>query len=269
MTIRDRTPGHGGAAAEVRTGAPHPARIYDYWLGGKDNFAEDRREARRALKRVPEFVDYAVANRRFLVRAARFLCQVGITQFLDLGSGLPTSPNVHEIAQAADPAARVVYVDNDPMVYAHAQALAGKSPRVEALLADLRDADEVLHAAERVLDLGRPVALMFVGCLHHLADKDDPAGVVARYAAATAPGSYLVLSHGTGEFAPERMRDASAEASRLGFTFMPRSRDDIVAMFGGRALVEPGLVLVPHWRPDGIVGPAARRAWAYGAVAPL
>jgi SAM-dependent methyltransferase len=269
MTVPDRPLDGDRESADVRAGVPHPARIYDYWLGGKDNFAADRREAARALKRVPEFADYAIANRRFLGRAVRFLSAAGIGQFLDLGAGLPASPNVHEIAQSADPDARVLSVDNDPMVYVHAQAVMGKSPQTAAVRADLRAPDEVLRAAGAVLDFRRPVALMFVACLHHLTDDDDPAGVVARYAAAVAPGSFLVLSHQTGEFAPERMQAASAEAGRIGFTFVPRSRERILAMFGGRNLVEPGLVLVPYWRPDGEPGPNASRAWAYGAVAPL
>lgn len=246
---------------------PHPARVYDYWLGGKDNFAIDRKAAEDALGYVPEMVDYAVGNRKFLIRAVRFLAGVGIRQFLDLGTGLPTSPNVHEVAQAADPEARVVYVDNDPMVSAHAKALMASDAGVAAFRADFRDAEQVLTRARSLIDFRHPVAIMFVASLHHLVDEDDPAGVVASYLGNATPGSYLVLSHCTDDMAAEGMREMSAEAGQRGATFVPRSRDAILAMFNGLALIDPGLVQVSYWRPDGPPDPNADRVYAYGGIA--
>jgi hypothetical protein len=264
---------------ELRTDIPHPARVYDYWLGGKNNFAADRASAEDALKNVPEFLDYAVGNRKFLVRATRYLAAgAGIRQFLDIGTGFPTSPNVHEVAAEAAEDPRVVYVDNDPMVYSHGQGLLAKAPGATALLADLRDPDAVLRAAGERLDLGEPVGLMFVACLHHIRDHEDPAGIVGCYLEKLAPGSYLVLSHCTSDMSPERMRIASARAERAGLTFVPRGRDEILKLFNGTPLIDPGLVLVSHWRPGigvadpdgiGVAGPNAGRAWAYGAVATL
>jgi S-adenosyl methyltransferase len=256
---------------DLRTDIPHPARIYDYWLGGKDNFAADRASAEAALRYVPEFRDYAVANRKFLVRATRYLAaEAGIRQFLDIGTGFPTSPNVHEVAAEAAEDSRVVYVDNDPMVYSHAQGLLAKAPGAAAVLADLRDPETVLRVAGERLDLGEPVGLMFVACLHHIRDHDDPAGIVARYLEKLAPGSYLVLSHCTSDMNPARMRIASVNAERSGLTFVPRGRDEILKLFNGTPLIDPGLVLVSYWRPViGVVGPNADRAWAYGAVAAL
>jgi hypothetical protein len=252
--------------ANVGTNVPHPARMYDYWLGGKDNFAADRQTAEYALQAVPQLRDYARGNRQFLARATRFLGEAGIRQFLDIGSGLPTSPNVHEIAQQADPGSRVGYVDDDPMVYAHAAALLSKPLEVAAVGADMRDADEVLRQAGKLIDFGAPVAVMFVACLHHLEDHDDPAGVVARYLDAAVPGSYLVLSHCTHE----QPQEIAADARGRGVTFIPRSKDAIARMFNGRELVDPGLVLVSYWRPDdGDPGPNADRVMAYGGIAAL
>ena len=211
MSQHDQPDGDG-TPANVGTDIPHPARIYDYWLGGKDNFAADREAAEWALKAVPEFRDYAFGNRKFLVRAVRYLCDAGVRQFLDIGTGFPTSPNVNEIAHSADPDSRVVYVDNDPMVFVHAEALLGKVPGTAAVHADLRDVDEVLAKAGSLLDFTQPVALLFIACLHHIEEADDPAGIVARYLAALAPESYLVLSHSTDEFAPDRMRAAAEDA---------------------------------------------------------
>jgi len=255
---------------DIRTDIPHPARIYDYWLGGKDNFAIDRDTAEHALGLVPEMLDYARGNRQFMARAAGFLCDAGIRQFLDLGAGLPTSPNVHEIAQQTAPDARVVYVDNDPVVFAHAQALMANGAGTSAVWADVRDVDAVLAEAGRQLDFSEPVGLMFVACLHHLEDDDDPAGVVARYLAAMAPGSYLVLSHCTDEFAYDKMHEGSVHFRQRGGTFIPRSKDAILHMFNRKKLLDPGLVLVSYWRPDnGRPPPNADRAMAYGGIAAL
>jgi hypothetical protein len=257
-------------ARDLRTDIPHPARIYDYWLGGKDNFEADRAAARAALENVPEYLDYAVGNRKFLVRATQYLAaEAGIRQFLDIGTGFPTSPNVHEIAAESAAGPRVVYVDNDPMVYSHALGLLARAPGVAAVLADLRDPDTVLRAAGEHLDLREPAGLMLVACLHHIRDHDDPAGIVARYLEQMAPGSCLVLSHCTSDMNPERMRIASVNAEQRGMTFIPRSRDEILKLFNGTPLIDPGLVLVNYWRPHIDAGRNADRAWAYGAVATL
>src|SRR6266480_7028619 len=182
------------APSGIRIDIPHPARVYDYYLGGKDNFAADREAAEWALQLLPQLRDYARGNRTFMVRATRFLREAGVRQFLDIGSGFPTSPNVHEIVQEADPSNRVVYVDNDPMVSLHAEALMANAS-TGAVLADLRDEEIVLGEAGKLLDFTEPVALLFVACLHHISNEDNPAGIVARYLQHVAPGSYVVLSH--------------------------------------------------------------------------
>lgn len=253
--------------SDIRADIPHPARVYDYYLGGKDNFAADRDAAEWALKLLPQLRDYAHGNRQFMVRAVRYLCEAGVRQFLDIGSGFPTSPNVHEIAQEVDPSSRVVYVDNDPMVFLHAEALMAKSTTTRVVRADLRDEETVLGEAGKLLDFTQPVALLFVACLHHIPDEGDPADIVARYLRHVAPGSYLVLSHYTDEFAPERVRAHEEEARRRHSSVTGRSKDAITAMFNGRELLDPGLVLVNYWRATTSPGPNADRAWAYGGVA--
>ncbi len=260
-------PGNG-VPADVRADIAHPARVYDYWLGGKDNFAADRAAAEQVLKVMPEILDTVRGNRQFLLRAVRFLREAGIRQFIDIGSGLPNSPNVHEIAQADHPDARVVYVDNDPVVFLHAEALLAGNKATAVVRADLRDVDEVLSSAGELLDFTQPTGLLFVGCLHHIVDSDDPAGIVARYLAALAPGGYLVISQATDEPSAEKMRANSEVAQSSGAVLIPRGRDAILRMFNGRELVDPGLVLVSYWRPEGgNPGPNADRAWAYGGVA--
>jgi SAM-dependent methyltransferase len=259
-----------GDPAGLRTDIAHPARVYDYWLGGKDNFAADRATAEQVLSVMPEILDTVRGNRQFLVRAVGFLRDAGIRQFLDIGCGLPNSPNVHEIAQAGGTGVRVVYVDNDPVVSARAGALTLPDHTTAVVQADLRDVDEVLSRAGDLLDFTRPAGLLFVGCLHHIVDSDEPAGIVARYLAALAPGSYLVISHITDERSPEKMRANSEVAHSSGAVLIPRSQDAILRMFNGRELIDPGLVLVSYWRPDGgDPGPDADQAWAYGGVAAL
>jgi SAM-dependent methyltransferase len=255
-------------ALGLRTDIPHPARVYDYMLGGRDNFAADREMAERGLQLVPEMRDSSRGNRDFLIRAVAFARDAGIRQFLDIGTGLPISPNTHEIAQDGHPDARVVYVDNDPVVFMRAEALLADDETVAVIRADLRDVDAVLADAGRTLNLAEPVALMFVAVLHCIEHCDDAVAIAGRYLAALAPGSYLVLSHSTDEFAPERTHEASAEAARRGATWVPRRRDDILRMFNGLDLVDPGLVLVSRWRPDrDIPARIADRAWSYGGVA--
>lgn len=253
--------------SDIRTDIAHPARVYDYWLGGKDNFAADRAAAEQVLKAMPEILDTVRGNRQFLVRATAFLRDAGIRQFLDIGSGLPSSPNVHEIGKQGGRDARVVYVDHDPVVFVHTDALAAKNEATGAVLADLRDVDEVLDKAGQIIDFTEPVGLIFVGVLHHILDSEDPAGIVARYLSALAPGSYLVISHSTNEFSSEKMRANAEVADNTGTVLIPRDRDAILRLFNGRELVDPGLVLVSYWRPEGDPGPNADRAWVYGGVA--
>jgi hypothetical protein len=255
-------------ALGVRTDIPHPARVYDFILGGKDNFAADREMAEVGLKLMPEMRDSSRGNRDFLVRAVRFMRDAGIRQFLDIGTGLPTSPNTSEVAQEGHPESRVVYVDNDPIVFRHAGARLADNKNIAVVPADLRDVDEVLSQAGKLLDFSQPVGLMFIAVLHNIVDADDPAGIAARYLAALAPGSFVVISHSTDEFAPERVRAASRAATERGATWLPRSKDAIARLFNGRELLDPGLVLVSQWRPEGnILAPGADRAWTYCGVA--
>jgi len=254
--------------ADIRTEIPHPARVYDYWLGGKDNFAADRAVAEQVIAVMPEILDTVRGNRLFLARAVTFLRDAGIRQFLDVGSGLPSSPNVHEIAQAGGTGARVVYVDHDPIVVTHAAALMATNDATHAVVGDLRAVDDVVGKAGKLLDLTQPVALLFVGCLHHILDSEDPAGIVARYLAVLAPGSFLVISHSTNDFSPEKMGANAAVADQSGTVLVPRSKEAILGMFNGRDLVDPGLVLVSYWRPEGgDPGQDADKAWVYGGVA--
>ncbi|MGH3206256.1 MAG: SAM-dependent methyltransferase, partial [Trebonia sp.] len=184
----------------IRTDIPHPARVYNYLLGGKDHFAADRDAAEMSLSVMPEILDSAQGNRRFLARAVRFLSgEAGIRQFLDIGTGLPASPNTHELAE---PGSQVVYVDNDPDVFMRAKALMADNKSAVSVPADMLAVDEVLSAARKRLDFSQPVGLLVVASLHNSPDADDPQGLVARYLAALAPGSHVVISHVTGDFAP-------------------------------------------------------------------
>jgi S-adenosyl methyltransferase len=253
----------------IRIDIPHPARVYDYMLGGKDHFAADREMAQVGLRHMPEMRVSSQENRAFLVRAVRFLRDAGIRQFLDIGTGLPTSPNTHEVALEGNSEARVVYVDNDPVVFRHAQARMADHENIAVVPADLRDVDDVLAQAGKLLDFSKPVGLLFVAVLHNIRDADDPAGIAARYMSALAPGSYVVISHSTDEFAPDRTHAASAAATERGATWLPRPKDEIARMFNGRDVVEPGLVLVSRWRPEAEPGPDADQAWTYCGVAPV
>jgi hydroxyacylglutathione hydrolase len=252
----------------IRTDIAHPARVYNYILGGKDNFAVDRAAAEASLRVMPEIRDSARGNRLFLARAVQFLRDSGIRQFLDIGTGLPVSPNTHQIAQAGHPGARVIYVDNDPVVFLHAESLMADNNTTTVVRADLRHVDEVLDAAKQHLDFSQPVGLLFIACLHNIPDSDDPAGIVARYLGALAPGSYLVISHVTGDFAPAKQEAVTEENEKRGATFIGRDKAAIGRMFNGRALVEPGLVQISYWRPEG-GQPAhnADRVWGYSGVA--
>ncbi|MFJ3788866.1 SAM-dependent methyltransferase [Kitasatospora sp. NPDC090091] len=265
-------PGDPSIPADLRPDVPHPARMYDYYLGGKDHFPADREAAERALAANPEFRSTARANRAFLRRAVRHVAGLGLDQYLDIGTGIPTAGNTHEIAQAENPHARVVYVDNDPIVLSHARALMAGTTlgRTTVIQADLRDPAGLLAAAEAegILDLGRPVALVLAAVLHFLRDEERPDKVVRELIDALAPGSHLVLSHGTADFIPAAVRDRvigiydKATAPLVG-----RSRDQVRSFLDGLEVLDPGVVTVPLWRPDTTPAPDADRVSMYGAVA--
>jgi hypothetical protein len=227
--------------------------MYDYFLGGSHNFAADRELAEQALSVFPDAPYVVRANRAFLRRAVTMLCGLGIDQFLDLGSGIPTVGNVHEVAHAANPAARIVYVDSDPVAAAHSAALLADEPLVHVLRADLRDPELVLREvaeADGQLDLSRPVAVLLVSVLPFIPDTDDPAGIVAAYRDGTVPGSYLAISHGTNDYQPEVVGEVEGLYTRTTQPGVFRSREQILALMPGYELVPPGLVDAILWRPD-------------------
>ena len=266
-------PGH--RAVDLQTGQPHPARVYDYLLGGKDNFAADRAAAEAGLRANPNSRIPPRANRAFLGRAVRYLAgEAGISQFLDIGTGIPTSPNVHEIAQGIEPRARIVYVDNDPIVLAQARALLTTGPegRTAYIDADLRDIDAILGSADlqRTLDLSKPVGLLLIAVMHFIPDEDDPWALAARLLAALPSGSYLALSHLTGDFDPAAWAGVVAVYRRSGVTMKVRPKPDIERFFAGLDLIDPGVVSLPRWRPDpSDVGrpPSDAAVSVYGGVA--
>ncbi|HZD73887.1 MAG TPA: SAM-dependent methyltransferase [Actinomycetota bacterium] len=246
---------------------PNFARVYDYLLDGKDNFAVDQAIAEEALAVAPELRVMARENRAFLRRAVRFLAaEAGIRQFLDIGTGLPTQGNVHEVAQAVAPGARVVYVDADPVVVVHGRALLAGSDKVAIIQADLRRPEELLDDPQLrgLIDLTEPVAVLLVAVLHGITEAEDPVGIVARIRDAVAPGSYLVLSHSSAEGLAEVSARVGAVLGRAA-PFVPRTRAQVLRFMEGFELVEPGLVQVPQWRPaDAVANPEG--AWIYGAV---
>jgi S-adenosyl methyltransferase len=251
------------------TSVAHIARVYDYWLGGKDNFAADRVAGDEALQAYPDLVSSVRANRAFLARGVRYLAaEAGIRQFLDIGTGIPTANNTHEVAQAVAADSRVVYVDNDPIVLAHARALlvSGPSGATDYLDADLRDTDRILDYARERLDFTRPVGVMLVAVLHLVGPEDDPYGIVRQLIDAVPPGSYLLLSHVASDIEPEKMAEMGKRLNRLlAQKGTYRSQPEVAAFFDGLDIVEPGVVPVQHWRPDSEVE-AARRAAMWGGI---
>ncbi len=241
----------------------HIARVYNYWLGGKENYAADRAAGDRTIAEFPGIVASARANRAFLRRAVRFLAtEGGVRQFLDIGTGIPTSDNTHEVAQSLAPQSRIVYVDNDPVVLAHARALLTSSPEgvTDYLDADLREPGPILARAAQTLDFSRPVAIMLLAVLQLLGDHDEPYRIVADLLAKVPPGSYLVLSHPTSDVQQDRVTAMVARLNDLvAEKVTTRDRDQVGRFFAGLELVEPGLVNVSEWRPDAAtdLGPAA------------
>jgi SAM-dependent methyltransferase len=226
--------------------------MYDYFLGGSHNFAVDREAARQALAARPDIPSLARANRAFLHRAVRFLLAQGIRQFLDIGSGIPTAGNVHEVAQAAAPGSRVVYVDTDPVAVAHSQALLAGTAGAVAVEGDVRDPAAIVAHPEvrRMLDFDQPMALLLVAVLHFVPDTHDPVELVGVLRDAVAPGSYLVITYASPT-ADQRVNDQLRDVYQQSPTFgAPRYLDSVRAFFTGFELVEPGLVLVSEWRPD-------------------
>jgi S-adenosyl methyltransferase len=239
--------------AAFDTSVAHQARIYDYLLGGKDNFAADRKAGDAMIEAYPTMVELVRANRAFLRRAVRFLAgDAGVRQFLDIGTGIPTAGNTHEVAQAVDPGSRVVYVDYDPIVLAHARALLtsdaeGVTGYVDV---DLRDVAKVLDRAAETLDFAEPVAVTMAMTLHAISDDDDPHGIVARIVSALPPGSYLAISHPASDIEPERVTDLLDRLNRLSYQqYIGRTYAQVLRFFEGLELVEPGLVQIQQWRP--------------------
>jgi O-methyltransferase involved in polyketide biosynthesis len=234
----------------------HPARVYDYWLGGKDNYAADRAAGDQVIEANPSVPDGVRANRAFLRRAVRYLAgEAGIRQFLDIGSGLPTNENTHEVAQQIAPDARIVYVDSDPIVLAHGRALLNSSPQgaTAYVQADARDTGTILREAAQTLDFSAPVAIMALLVLHYVPDADHPHQLVARLLDAVPPGSFLAISEATTAIDGERAAAGTARLNaRLGSARSTlRSRAEIARYFDGLELVEPGLVPMPQWRNPG------------------
>ena len=268
MDERDDRLGYDG----IDTTRPHPARRYNYWLGGKDNFAVDRESGDAIAAAMPSIRIATLENRRFLQRAVRFVAEQGVRQFLDIGTGLPTADNTHEVAQSIDPAARVVYADNDPLVLAHARALLTGSRRgtTAYLDADLRDPQRILGdpVLRDTLDLSRPVALMLVAILHFIRDDEHPREILDQLVGALAPGSYLVVSHATWDYLPDEVT-AELQRSNADGRFRPRSAEQVATLLDGLDLVEPGIVPVSRWHAADAPRPRPSDAdvSCYGAVA--
>jgi S-adenosyl methyltransferase len=241
-------------SAEFDLYTPSASRVYDYLLGGSHNFEVDRDVARQMLRLAPEAAQAAAANRHFMARAVRYLVEAGVRQFLDIGSGIPTVGNVHEVAHRYDPESRVAYVDIDPVAVMHSKHILDGDPRCAVVEGDLRRPGDILAAPEvqRLIDFDQPVALLLVAVLHFIPDETDPAGILARLRAAMAPGSHLVLSHGSW---PERttteLQQARRAYDRTVTPLILRTAGEIAGFFDGFDLVAPGLVTVAGWRPDG------------------
>ncbi|MDT9696466.1 SAM-dependent methyltransferase [Streptomyces sp. P17] len=258
------------APRSIDISVPSVSRIYDYYLGGSHNFEVDREAARKAMGFMPGLPKIMQANRAFMRRAVRYAAAEGITQFLDIGSGIPTFGNVHEVAQAASPRAHVVYVDHDPVAVAHSQAVLNGDEHTDVVAADLRKPQDILASpqVERLIDLNRPVALLLVAILHFVEDADDPYAAVAELRDALAPGSLLILTHASYEGIPltaERAEGTVGVYKDIRNPLIMRSREEIARFFEGYDMVEPGLVSMPHWRPD--TAPEEEDPWAFSGFA--
>lgn len=257
----------GFSAEEIDTSRPHPARIYDYLLGGKDNYEVDRKAGDELAAAAPEVRVGVQSNREFLSRAVRYVVSNGIRQIIDIGTGLPTVPNVHQTAQTIAPDVRVAYIDNDPIVNTHANALLSDAGATSTVLADLRDPQAIVDHPDvrRVIDFDEPVALFLVAIVHFLTDAEKPAQIVATLLDALPAGSFLVLSHATSDFADRS--DAEAVYNQATATLNLRPRPEVMRFFDGLELVEPGLTQVPFWRPDTTPPSGSTEVGIYGGVA--
>ena len=252
--MSDDPSGSGPSGTGIDTTVAHPARIWNYWLGGKDNFEVDRQVGEMLMSILPELVDSARADRQFLARAVQYLAgQEGIRQFLDIGTGLPTADNTHQIAQRVAPESRIVYVDNDPLVLSHARALLTSTPQgaCDYIHADVHDPGTILAGAAATLDFARPVAIVMLGILNFVLDPDEAQAILHLLLDSVPSGSYLVISHPTAEVDPEPAMRMMQAWNRQGAVPMRiRSREEIVRFFDGLELVEPGVVSCSRWRPD-------------------
>jgi S-adenosyl methyltransferase len=260
-------PSDAAVPKNIDVSVAHPARVYDYWLGGKDNFAADREAAEQVLRARPAILLNVRSNRRFLTRTVRYLAsEAGIRQFLDIGTGIPTANNTHEVAQFILPEARVVYVDNDPIVLTHARALLTSTSGPTAYIdADLRDTGAILAEAAQTLDFTEPVAVMLIAVLHLIPDEDDPWGIVSELMRAVPSGSHLVISHPASDVEAASAAKAAARYNEHVLSPMRRrSREEVSRFFDGLDLVDPGLVQLARWRPTAADVPAPSSG--YGAV---
>jgi O-methyltransferase involved in polyketide biosynthesis len=259
------------AATGIDTTVPHSARIWNYWLGGKDNYAVDRAAGDEWLATFPGMRDVAQASRAFLIRSIRYLAgEVGIRQFLDIGTGLPTADNTHQVAQRIAPEARIVYVDNDPMVLAHARALLNSTREgaTAYIDADLRDTDKIIAQAAETLDFTKPIALILSGILGHITNTAEARSIVRRLMDALPSGSYLSLNDGTSVVGGEQMEQATEDYNQSGAVpYVQRDPKQIASFFDGLELVEPGVVSCPRWRPEGTSGEPPAEVDAFGGVA--
>lgn len=255
---------------DVEADRPSQARVYDYLLGGNHNLAVDRETARWVEKIMPDAADQARANRAFLQRAVRYLISVGVRQFLDIGSGIPTVGNVHEIAQQLDPEARIVYVDIEPIAVAHSRSILANNDRATAIQEDIRRPDSILTHPEvqAMLDVQKPIGLLLLAVLHVVPNEDGPYRIVHALQEGLATGSHLAVSHPTSE-TRIAWGPVLARAEQAGSPIVPRTRAEIERLFAGLDLVPPGLVRLPHWRPDDSATQDADADWcnAYGGVA--
>ncbi|MET8975621.1 SAM-dependent methyltransferase [Streptomyces sp. NPDC004539] len=258
------------ARPKIDTSRPHPARMYDYFLGGKDNYPVDQEAAERFIAAAPEVKVAVRANRAFMRRAVRHVVgEGGVRQILDIGTGLPTEPNVHQIAREIAPETRVAYVDNDPIVGTHSMALLDDDEGISVVLADLRDPRAILDHPDvrKVIDLDEPVALLLVAVLHFVKDDEDPNALMTTLLDALPTGSYLILTHATVDFHADRRENAVAIYKNASATMNPRPHAEVLRFFDGLTLLEPGLVTVPTWRPDEAPDPALPPIGFYGGVA--